>query len=57
MTGTELLLTALRVYCTAGIRTPLPVAHMAETFPEAHADLVHNTQILEKHMRDMQDCE
>lgn len=41
----------------AGIRTPLPVAQMAETFPEAHADLVHNTETLEKHMRDMQDCE
>ena len=41
----------------AGIRTPLPVAHMAETFPEAYADLVHNTTTLEKHMHDMQDCE
>lgn len=41
----------------AGIRTPLPVAHMAETFPEAYKDLVHNTETLEKHMRDMQDCE
>jgi pyruvate,orthophosphate dikinase len=30
---------------------------MAETFPEAHADLVRNTTILEQHMRDMQDCE
>jgi len=41
----------------AGIRTPLDVAHMAENFPAAYDDLVANTQLLEKHMRDMQDCE
>jgi pyruvate,orthophosphate dikinase len=41
----------------AGIRTPLDVAHMAEHFAEAYADLVANTTRLEQHMRDMQDCE
>ncbi|PSC73116.1 pyruvate phosphate dikinase [Micractinium conductrix] len=41
----------------AGIRTPLDVTHMAENFPEAYKDLVANTNMLEKHMRDMQDCE
>lgn len=41
----------------AGIRTPLDVAHMADNFPAAYADLVANTTLLERHMRDMQDCE
>ena len=41
----------------AGIRTPLPVVQMADVFPQAYADLVANTTLLETHMRDMQDCE
>ncbi|KAI3430449.1 hypothetical protein D9Q98_005044 [Chlorella vulgaris] len=41
----------------AGIRTPLDVQHMADNFAVAYEDLVANTNLLEKHMRDMQDCE
>ncbi|KAI7845814.1 hypothetical protein COHA_000725 [Chlorella ohadii] len=41
----------------AGIRTPKDVSHMAENFAQAYEDLVYNTTLLEKHMRDMQDCE
>ncbi|PRW32963.1 pyruvate phosphate dikinase [Chlorella sorokiniana] len=41
----------------AGIRTPKDVSHMAENFAQAYEDLVANTTLLEKHMRDMQDCE
>mmetsp|Transcript_3551 Transcript_3551/g.7208 ORF Transcript_3551/g.7208 Transcript_3551/m.7208 type:complete len:907 (-) Transcript_3551:884-3604(-) len=41
----------------AGIRTPLPVKEMSEPFPKAFKDLVDDTQLLENHMHDMQDCE
>lgn len=30
---------------------------MADNFPAAYQDLVDNTTLLERHMRDMQDCE
>jgi pyruvate, orthophosphate dikinase len=53
----EFLVNAQGEDVVAGIRTPLPVAQMAELFPKAHADLVANTQLLERHLRDMQDCE
>lgn len=38
----------------AGIRTPMHIAAMEESFPEAYKDLLANTQLLEKHMKDMQ---
>ena len=41
----------------AGVRTPMPIAQMAEKFPEAYADFVKVCDILEKHYRDMQDME
>lgn len=43
--------------CITGIRTPLPIIEMGKAFPEAYADLLANTQLLERHMKDMQDCE
>ncbi len=41
----------------AGIRTPMPIAKMAEVFPEAYAQLVTICAKLEKHNCDMQDLE
>lgn len=41
----------------AGIRTPLPVKEMNESFPQAFEQLLHDTKLLEDHMHDMQDCE
>jgi pyruvate, orthophosphate dikinase len=38
----------------AGIRTPMPIHQMKESFGEAYADLLANTHILEQHMKDMQ---
>lgn len=53
----EFLVNAQGEDVVAGIRTPLPVAQMAQAFPKAYADLVKNTTALEQHMHDMQDCE
>ena len=41
----------------AGVRTPMPIAQMAEKFPEAYAEFVKVCDILEDHYRDMQDME
>ncbi|MCD7775350.1 MAG: pyruvate, phosphate dikinase [Clostridiales bacterium] len=41
----------------AGVRTPMPIAQMAEKFPEAYADFTRVCAILEDHYRDMQDME
>ena len=41
----------------AGVRTPMPIAQMAEQFPEAYADFVKVCDLLEDHYRDMQDME
>ncbi|MBE6997239.1 MAG: pyruvate, phosphate dikinase, partial [Ruminococcaceae bacterium] len=41
----------------AGVRTPMPIAQMAEKFPAAYADFVKVCDTLEKHYRDMQDME
>ena len=41
----------------AGVRTPLPIAKMAELFPEAYAQFRKVCEILENHYRDMQDME
>ena len=41
----------------AGVRTPMPIAQMAETFPEAYAQFVQVCQTLENHYHDMQDME
>ncbi|MCQ2431256.1 MAG: pyruvate, phosphate dikinase [Clostridia bacterium] len=41
----------------AGVRTPMPIAEMAEKFPEAFKQFNEVCQILENHYRDMQDME
>jgi pyruvate,orthophosphate dikinase len=41
----------------AGIRTPRPVAEMAEEMPEAYEQLVETLGRLEEHYRDVQDTE
>ncbi len=41
----------------AGVRTPMPIAQMAEKFPEAFAQFQDVCKTLEDHYRDMQDME
>ncbi len=41
----------------AGVRTPLPIAKMAELFPEAFQQFENVCKTLENHYRDMQDME
>ncbi len=41
----------------AGVRTPMPIAQMAEKFPAAFKQFQEVCQILENHYRDMQDME
>ena len=41
----------------AGVRTPMPIAEMADKFPEAFAQFKEVCQTLENHYRDMQDME
>ena len=41
----------------AGVRTPMPIAQMAEKFPAAFEQFKNVCQILENHYRDMQDME
>ena len=41
----------------AGVRTPMPIAQMAEKFPAAFAQFKEVCQTLENHYRDMQDME
>ncbi|MGN0178590.1 MAG: PEP/pyruvate-binding domain-containing protein, partial [Monoglobaceae bacterium] len=41
----------------AGVRTPMPIAQMAEKFPAAYEQFVQVCKTLEDHYRDMQDME
>ncbi len=41
----------------AGVRTPMPIAQMAEKFPSAFAQFKKVCEILENHYHDMQDME
>jgi pyruvate,orthophosphate dikinase len=41
----------------SGTRDPQPIAALAETLPEAHAELVQMAKRLERHFRDVQDME
>ena len=41
----------------AGVRTPMPIAQMAEKFPAAYNQFVEVCKTLEDHYRDMQDME
>jgi len=53
----EFLINAQGEDVVAGVRTPMPIAKMAEEFPEAYAKFEEVCGILEKHYRDMQDME
>ena len=41
----------------AGIRTPQPIATLAEALPEAYEELLANVEKLESNFKDMQDIE
>ena len=41
----------------AGVRTPMPIAKMAEVFPDVYKQFLNVCDILENHYRDMQDME
>lgn len=53
----EFLLNAQGEDVVAGIRTPKPIAELAESMPEVHHEFVTTAERLEKHYRDMQDIE
>ena len=53
----EFLVNAQGEDVVAGVRTPMPIAQMADQFPEAYADFVKVCDLLENHYRDMQDME
>ena len=53
----EFLVNAQGEDVVAGIRTPLPISEMADTFPEVYKDFTRISELLEKHYTDMQDME
>ena len=53
----EFLINAQGEDVVAGVRTPMPIAKMAEEFPEAFAQFEDVCKTLETHYRDMQDME
>ena len=53
----EFLVNAQGEDVVAGVRTPMPIAKMAEKFPEAYEQFCKICQVLENHYRDMQDME
>ncbi len=53
----EFLVDAQGEDVVAGIRTPKPIAEMAEAFPDVYNDFVNIAGVLEKHYKDMQDME
>ncbi len=53
----EFLFNAQGEDVVAGVRTPMPIAQMADKFPEAYEEFVKVCGILEDHYRDMQDME
>ncbi len=53
----EFLVNAQGEDVVAGVRTPMPIAQMAEMFPEAYNQFVGVCSTLENHYRDMQDME
>ena len=53
----EFLINAQGEDVVAGVRTPMPIAQMADQFPEAYNDFVNVCDVLEKHYHDMQDME
>ena len=53
----EYLLNAQGEDVVAGIRTPSPIADMAEDMPEQHGEFLRICGLLEQHYRDVQDVE
>ncbi len=53
----EFLVNAQGEDVVAGVRTPMPIAEMAEKFPAAFDEFTKVCAILEDHYRDMQDME
>ncbi len=53
----EFLVNAQGEDVVAGVRTPMPIAEMAEKFPEAFEQFQNVCRILENHYHDMQDME
>ena len=53
----EFLVNAQGEDVVAGVRTPMPIAQMADKFPEAYAEFTAVCATLEDHYRDMQDME
>lgn len=53
----EFLVNAQGEDVVAGIRTPQPIEHMAEAFPEVYENFSRISKVLEKHYTDMQDME
>ncbi len=53
----EFLVNAQGEDVVAGVRTPMPIAEMADKFPEAFAQFQQVCKTLEDHYRDMQDME
>ena len=53
----EFLINAQGEDVVAGVRTPMPIAKMAEEFPEAFEQFQNVCQTLENHYRDLQDME
>ena len=53
----EFLLNAQGEDVVAGVRTPLPVAELADKMPACFAELLRVRGVLETHFRDMQDIE
>ena len=53
----EYLVNAQGEDVVAGIRTPIPIKHLKDTFPEVYLELLENVKILEHTFHDMQDIE
>ena len=53
----EFLVNAQGEDVVAGIRTPQPIAEMAQAFPEVYSDFMRISEVLENHYKDMQDME
>ena len=53
----EFLIKAQGEDVVAGVRTPMPIAQMAQEFPEAYDEFIKVCDTLENHYHDMQDME
>src|SRR5213592_4894314 len=53
----EYLINAQGEDVVAGVRTPHPIAQLAQEMPAAHSELMKVRSILERHFKDMQDLE